>query len=48
MTVVQGRDLRLVPAAVLTWVVCWVVVGLDPRGAAGTGAALLAGALPAG
>nr|WP_297430512.1 ComEC/Rec2 family competence protein [uncultured Actinotalea sp.] len=44
MTVVQGRDLRLVPAAVLTWVVCWVVVGLDPRGAAGTGAALLAGA----
>lgn len=32
MTVVQGTDLRLVPAALLTWMSCFVVVGLDVRG----------------
>ncbi|WP_225754781.1 ComEC/Rec2 family competence protein [Actinotalea sp. Marseille-Q4924] len=42
MTVVQGSDLRLVPAALLTWAACFVAVGLDARGALAV-AAVLAG-----
>lgn len=40
MTVVLGTDLRLVPTALLTWVACFVAVGLEPRAALLLGAAL--------
>lgn len=48
MTVVDGTDLRLVPAALLTWVACLVAVGLGPRAALLVGAALGAAAVAVG
>lgn len=45
MTVVQGTDLRLVPAAVLTWVVCFAAVGVGPRVSVLLSAGLTVGAV---
>jgi competence protein ComEC len=42
--VVQGSDLRLVPAAVLTWLACFAAVGAVPRDAAAAAAALVVAA----
>lgn len=48
MTVVDGTDLRLVPAALLTWVACLVAVGLGARAALLVGATLGAAAVVVG